>query len=47
VTLSWLLQRSDGRRFAVALEAENTSAAVDETDAASIAIGAINLLAAV
>ena len=45
LTLSWMLQRNDGRRFAVALEAENPTAAVDESDVASIAMGAINLLA--
>jgi len=45
VAMSWLLTRTDGKRFVVSLIANDTSQAVDELDAASIAIGVIGLLA--
>jgi len=44
VTMSWLLTRADGKRFVLSLIANDTSRAVDELDAASIAIGVIGLL---
>ena len=45
VTLSWLLRRKDGHRFVLVIEASSTTGPVSADDAASIAVGAITLLA--
>jgi hypothetical protein len=45
LTLSWLLERTDGRRFVVVMQSASPTRPIDGAEGASIAYGAIDLVA--
>jgi hypothetical protein len=45
LSLTWLLERSDGRSFVLSIVLNDSARAIDEAGAVNVAEGAVNLLA--